>query len=217
MYCVAFMLQGKRDFELMEDDEDFEPTSTARLNDAIRRARLSLRRGGSQGLASELGSRFPFARSQQMGATTKRKRAVWKVVPCALSGPGIMSVPKKGILDRLCKHRMGTLWFTKEDPLQIPTYLTPDELHFMFLCLYPMLSGIPYEFCKATGPGNNVIVPLDIPDTGSRPRRDREFVPFFSPDRVKAAIDRKGRIYVRPLIQIDIGTLVQVPEYLVSC
>ena len=198
------------------DDDDFDDPTSVRLNNAIRRARLTLRRGGPEGLANELGLRFPFARSQQTGTTAKRKRAVWKVVPCALSSPSIMSVPKKGTLDRLCKHRMGTLWFTKEDPLHIPTYLTPDELHYLFLCLYPMLSGIPYEFCKATGPGNNVVVPLDIPDTSSRPRRDREFVPFFSPDRVKAAIGRKGRVYVRPLIQIDLGTLVQVPEYLVS-
>ena len=87
---------------------------------------------------------------------------MWKVVQRVLSGPNIHSLPKRGPLDRLCKCGLGTLWFTKDDPLSIGTYLTPDELHYLFLCLYPILAGIPYEFCKAAGPGNTVIVALDI-------------------------------------------------------
>ena len=99
--------------------------------------------------------------------------------------------------------------------VNVPTYLTPNEFNFLLLCLYPMLDGIPYEFCNATGPGNSVVVPLDIPDASCKPKKDKEFIPYFSPDRVKSAIGRKGRVYVRPLIQIDLGTLVEVPEYLV--
>ena len=123
-------------------------TAAGRLNQAIRRARLSLQRQGSSSsdLASELGRRFPFASPSQgePSRTTKKKRiSAWKVVPCTLSGPNIHTVPKRGNLDRVCKRGLGTLWFTKEDPLSIPTYLTPEELHFLILCLYPTLSRIP--------------------------------------------------------------------------
>ena len=181
----------------IDDDDDFQQvqsTAAGCLNRAIRRARLSLSMDSSpSSVADELGARFPFARSQRPSTSqdsssrsTKRKRGgVWKVVPCAVAGPDVKSVPRKGLLDQLCKRGLGTLWFTKEDSLTIPTYLTPDELHFILMCLYPVLSGIPYEFCKATGGGNQVLVPLDIIDERKKPRRDREFFPYFSPDRVK--------------------------------
>ena len=196
-------------------------TAAGRLNQAIRRARLSLQRQGSSSsdLASELGRRFPFASPSQgePSRTTKKKRiSAWKVVPCTLSGPNIHTVPKRGNLDRLCKRGLGTLWFTKEDPLSIPTYLTPEELHFLILCLYPTLSRIPYEFCKAAGPGNSVILSLDIDDSRMKSHKDREFLPFFAPDRLKDAIGRKGRVYIRPLKRIDLADLAPIPEYLVS-
>lgn len=206
---------------LEDSEDDFLPqrgTAAGRLNRAISRARRSLQ-SESTSLASELGSRFPFARSQPSSTSrqsaSRRKLSTWKVVPCLLSGPSIVSVPKKGVLDTLCKCGLGTLWFTKEDPLSIATYLIPEELHFLFLCLYPILSGISYEMCKAAGPGNSVIVALDIDDPRKKPEADHEFFPFFAPDRLKTAIGRKGRIYIRPLKEIELENITKMPEYLV--
>lgn len=149
---------------LEDSEDDFLPqrgTAAGRLNRAISRAIRSLQ-SESTSLASELGSRFPFARSQPSSTSrqsaSKRKLSTWKVVPCLSSGPSIVSVPKKGVLDTLCKCGLGTLWFTKEDPQEIV---------------------------------------LDIDDPRKKPEAD--YFPFFAPDRLKTAIGRKGRIYIRPL------------------
>ena len=96
------------------------------------------------------------------------------------------------------------LWFDKDCALQLPTCLTPDELHFLIVCLYPLLKELPYEFCKATGPGNTVIISLQIEDYRMKPSASSPFIPYFTPDRLKSYIGRKGKLYIRPLCTIDI-------------
>ncbi len=81
----------------------------------------------------------------------------WKVVPCCLQSPDSTTVPTKGLMDQLVKIGLGIRWFSSDDKLDIDLYLTEGELHFLFICLFPV---IPYEICKATGPGNTVICTL---------------------------------------------------------
>lgn len=196
-------------------------SAASRLSLAINRARKSLARTRSTNTFSEeLGGRFAFAspvsRSSRKSGSKRRNLPPWRVIPCVLPSPDTNKVPVKGTLDALCKAGLGTLWFCKDDQLELPTYLSPDELHFLLLCLYPKLFGTPYEFCKAAGPGNNIIVPLVVEDARMKPSKNREFQPYFTPDRLKEAIGRKGRVYVRPLVAIDIKDCRRLPEHEVS-
>lgn len=212
----------------MDDDEDFEEprqlSRSTRLRAALMQARRSL--SGStnsqqQNVSMELASRFPFASPGAASSpnlpsrrASKRKRLLpWKVLPCCLEGPATTRVPTRSSLDRLCKLGLGVLWFTREDMLSIPTYLTPDELHFLVICLYPLIKSIPYEFCKAAGPGNNVIVPLPVPKNAES--RNSNFVPFGTPDILKSFIGRKGKLYIRPLRSVDVSEPL-LPEHVVS-
>lgn len=214
----------------MDSDSDFEPDSNTlnrnanKLRMALRKARLSLNdRGRACALAQELGQRFASSSSRNTPLpvapsrrTKKKKLLPWKVVTCCLEGPESNKVPTRGTLDRLCKRGLGILWFTKEGPLELPTYLTADELHFLVVCLYPLLQRIPYEFCKAAGPGNNVIVPLNIEDQRMKPSASRPLAPYFTPDMLKACIGRKGKLYIRPLRIIDLSAIPARPEHEVS-
>ena len=71
------------------------------------------------------------------------------------------------------------------------------------LCLFPQLKCIPYEFWKATGPGNCVVVPVSISDSRKKPRRGRPFHSFFSADLLKEMIGRRGKLYIRPVESIQ--------------
>ncbi len=62
-----------------------------------------------------------------------------------------MTIPTKGTMEQLCKIGLGTRWFTSQDELAIETYLSAEEVHFLFLCLYPPLKNILYELWKKTG------------------------------------------------------------------
>lgn len=209
------------------DTEDHEAiqSQSSRLRAALHKARKSLSSGNYQRqMRSELGSRFPFASGSSGSspalpshrATKRRKKLLpWKVLPCCVEGPGCVRVPTRGSLDKLCKVGLGVLWFTRDDMLSIATYLTAEELHFLLLCLYPPLKNIPYEFCKAAGPGNNVIISLPIEDRRLKPSVGRPFVPFCTPDRLKSFIGRKGKLYVRPLVAIDISTIPPLSEHVV--
>ncbi len=70
------VLDNLLNMNLFDDDDDFEPsgsslqsqtpsrgnsTAAGRLNNAVRKAKLSLRRNTSSDVARELGDRFPFA------------------------------------------------------------------------------------------------------------------------------------------------------------
>ena len=87
--------------------------------------------------------------------------------------------------------------------LTIPMCLTADEVHFLIVCLYPQLQSIPYELCKATGPGHCVLVPLAVEDETKKPRRGSPFTPYFSCVKLKELIGRKGKLYIRPLEAIQ--------------
>lgn len=115
----------------------------------------------------------------------------WKVVPCCLPGLSTVKVPTKGPLNDLCKMGLGTLWFSASDKLQIETCMTPEEFHFLLLCLYPMLSEVLYELCKAAGPGHTVIVPLTIEDQSFRPSGSQPFSSYFSPNEVRGRLAAK--------------------------
>ena len=173
----------------MDSDSDFENSSTntssLRLKTALRRARLFMKKRPTS-IADELGNRLSPSVPRHR-TNKKRKLVPWKVVPCCLEGPGSSRVPTRGALDRLCKVGLGVLWFDKDCALQLPTCLTPDELHFLIVCLYPLLKEIPYEFCKATGPGNTVVISLKIEDYRMKPSASSPFIPYFTPDRVTLA------------------------------
>lgn len=178
----------------------------------------------------ELATRFPFASTSaesQSGrpsgspnlpsrrASKRKKLLPWKVLPCCVDGPAVVRVPTRSSLDRLCKLGLGVLWFTREDMLSIQTYLTPEELHFLIICLYPLIRDVPYEFCKAAGPGNNVIIDLPVEDLRMKPAANRKFVPFCTPDLLKRFIGRKGKLYIRPLQNLDVATRSLLPEHVV--
>ena len=208
-----------------DDDADHsQQDSSARLRSALQKARRSLSSAGSRRqMASELYQRFPFANYSVSGgaslpsrrASKRKKLMPWKVLPCCVDGPGCTKVPTRGSLDKLCKAGLGVLWFTREEMLSIPTYLTAEELHFLMICLYPLLRNEPYEFCKAVGPGNNIIIPLPIEDRYSRPSASCRFVPFRTPDQLKRLIGHKGKLYIRPLRHIDITALPVLLEHVV--
>ncbi len=122
------------------------------------------------------------------------------MVPCCLASSSCNRVPTRGPLANLCKKGLGILWFCNEDRLQIPTYYTPEEVHYVVVTLYPLLRNICYEFCKATGPGNNVLVPLSRPNSSRLEAGPSALIhtPVFSADQLKGQVGRKGRLYIRP-------------------
>ena len=168
----------------MDSDSNFEPNlppsrstpSVSRLSSALRQARLSLRnRNARQSFSEELGQRFPYSASTSTSAVSKeliplharkkRKMNPWKVVPCSVEGPAVSRVPTRGSLDRLCKVGLG-----------LPTYLIPAKLHYLIITLYPLIRNIPYEFCKAAGPGNTIIVSLPVEDNRRKPVASGPFI-----------------------------------------
>lgn len=72
----------------------------------------------------------------------------------------------------------------------------------MIVCLYYCLKKVPYEICRAGGPGHQVIVPLHINNPSKTPSHNQPFEPFFSVEKLKELIGRKGRLYIRPLITV---------------
>ena len=90
---------------------------------------------------------------------------------------------------------------------------TAEEFHFALQCLFPLIRGIPYEFCKAMGPGNVVLVPLTMSDERMKPRRNQPFRPFFSVRELKEAIGRKGKLYIRPLQLIAFGKCPRLTDH----
>ena len=83
------------------------------------------------------------------------------------------------------------LWFSKD---QEPPELSSQELHFLIVCLYPSLKGVPYEICRAGGPGHQIIVSLHIADSSKIPHQGEPFIPFFDVEKLKELIGRKGRL-----------------------
>ncbi len=195
-------------------DDDFiaEPARSKRfpssgLSSASDRLNVAVRRGlsvvGNSSRPRELSDRFPFLGRSNSARAPKQRKApgCWKIVPCCLAGPSTHQVPSKIELDYLCRDGLGTLWFTRdEDPLELD-FVNAEELHFLILCLYPMMAGIPYQFCRAAGLGNKVIVPLHVNDTSYSPEMEsvRPFKPYFTVKMLKEAVGRKGRLYIRPL------------------
>lgn len=173
-------------------------SASDRLNSVVQQGLSVVSRDSAR--PRELTDRFPFLQK----AKKKRNRATgWKTVPCCLGGPSTSNVPCRTELDSLCREGVGTLWFTKdEDPLELEL-LQPAELHFLIVCLYPMLKSVPYEFCRAAGLGNKVIVPLKINDDMYLPAAELPFRPYFSVNQLKSAVGRRGRLYIRPLLDID--------------
>ena len=109
-------------------------------------------------------------------------------------------------MDQLCRKGLGTLWFDKDDQLQLPHYYNSDELHFVITSLYPTLVGNKYELCRAGGPAHHLILPLPIDDAERVPSRELPFRPYFTVDLLKERIGRKGRLYIRPLIPIELNS-----------
>ena len=146
-------------------DSDFEDgaearrqeSSSASLRLAINRARRYIRkartdrgRRASSSFSDELSSRFPcHSRSAPRGRSKKRKVQQWKLIPVCLQSPQTLCVPTKGVLDSLCKLGLGSKWFTNDDKVVVNLDTSADEFHFLLLCLFPQLRGIPYEICKA--------------------------------------------------------------------
>ena len=191
-----------------------------RLSLALGQARCYVRQSSASGsshpsFADELGSRF--SSSSAFGSKRKKTKVqVWKVIPVSLQNPRESSVPKRGVLGRLCRMGLGSKWFTADETLEIEAYLSADEVHFLIVCLYPQLKRIPYEFCKAAGPGNSVVVALNISDDRRKPRRGRTFHPFFSANQLKQMVGRKGKLYLRPLEAIPSSTCPFLSEIEVS-
>ena len=156
----------------------------------------------------ELTDRFPFLERSNPKRLRKGRATAWKTVPCCLRGPSASQVPSKTEMGRT---GLGSLWFTRdEDPLELEL-ITASELHFLILCLYPMLRSTPYQFCRAAGLGNKVIVPLLIDDSSFLPASERPFKPYFSVQMLKDAVGRKGRLYIRPLLEVKgISRLTQL-------
>ncbi len=187
-------------------------TAAGRLNSIIREARRTVSSTQESSFMSELGSRFPFASPNQTssigarrGMSKRRKVNPWKVIPCCLASPSCNRVPTRGPLSLLCKKGLGTLWFCNEDRLEVPTYYTAEEVHYVLVTLFPLLRDFPYEFCKATGPGNNVLVPLSRPNSSELEAATSVLThtPVFAADQLKGQIGRKGRLYIRPRQDID--------------
>lgn len=180
------------------------------LRKTLTDARTYIRNSGeaSDSIALELGSKFGGGRSSGAKPSRKKRKTkvhiqTWKVVPVCLQKPDENTVPKMGSLSKLCRIGLGSKWFTVDDRLEIELHLSAEELHLLILCLYPQLKGIPYEFCKAAGPGNTVIVPILIPEERKRPRQGKPFHPYFSSSVLREKVGRKGKLYIRPLKNIQ--------------
>ena len=205
----------------MNSDSDFEAEEagarrreSSSLHSALKRARRYIRRAhtdrprrsNASGLADELSSRFPFysrsGPSTSRGGRKKRKIQQWKFVPVCLQSPLTDRVPTKGVLDSLCKIGLGSKWFSNDDKLAVNVDTSAEEFHFLLTCLFPPIRRVPYEICKATGPGNCLVIPLPITDESMRPQRGKPFHPAFSVDQLKERIGRKGKLYIRPVKQI---------------
>ena len=106
-------------------------------------------------------------------------------------------------MDQLCRKGLGTLWLDKDVQLQLPHYYNSEELHFVFLCLYPQLVGEKYELCRAGGPSHHLILPLPIDDPEIIPSRE---LPFGTYSQLTFWIGRKGRIYIRPVTPIELNS-----------
>ena len=181
-------------------------TGTAPIASATERVYRAVQHGlsllnSTAPLPTELGTRFPFL--NQGGRRQKRRKiSKWKTIPCCLSKPDISRVPTKSAMDDLCRDGMGTLWFSRdEEPLELDL-LSSTELHYLVVSLYPMLKNTSYEFCRAGGPGHQVIVPLSIDDPTRIPSNDQPFLPYFTVEMLKTSIGRKGRVYIRPLKEV---------------
>lgn len=186
-------------------------SASDRVHNAVQRGLSVLnrnRRRSSDTVSGELSDRFPFLSRgtgrQGQGRSKKKVRiSTWKTVPCCFSSPSTVRVPTKAVLDTLCRDGLGTLWFVKDqEPLELE-YLSAMELHFFLTCLYPSIRNAPYELCRAGGPGHQVLVPIPIDDPDKVPHAGRPFVPFFTVEMLKTSIGRKGRLYIRPLQEIQ--------------
>lgn len=130
-----------------------------------------------------------------------------------LDAPHIVRAPTKGVLDGLCRRGLGSKWFTTDDRFTVNVDTTAEEFDFAVQCLFPPIRSIPYEFCKTTGPGNVVLVPLPISDDNMKPKRDKSFKPFFSVSELKEMIGRKGKLYIRPLRLIHFRDSPRLTEH----
>ena len=170
----------------MDSDSDFEESGAnsrggMSLRFAINRARRYIKRarargeGRLSGVAGELAETFPChsrspARAPSRGSK-KRKIQRWRYIPVCLQSPFMSIVPTKGTLDTLCKVGLGSKWLCAEDRLSLGVEVSSEEFYFVVLCLFPPLRNIPYEICKATGPGNSVLIPLPIDNEGLQPKK----------------------------------------------
>ena len=175
----------------MESDSDFEcgsQRSGASLRLAINRARRYIKRarvsneGHLGGFAGELAESFPChsragpSRPANVSRPSKKRRIQkWKFIPVCLQSPLTATVPTKGVLDSLCKLGLGSKWFSGEDKLALGVEVSSEEFHFVMVCLFPLIRDVPYEVCKATGPGNTVLIPLVIEDESLRPHKGLPF------------------------------------------
>ena len=217
----------------MESDSDFECDSRrggASLKLAINRARRYIKKGRVSregrfgGFAGELAEAFPChsragpSRPANVSRPSKkRKIQKWKFIPVCLQSPLTATVPTKGVLDSLCKLGLGSKWFSGEDKLALGIEVSSEEFHFVVVCLFPPLRNIPYEVCKATGPGHSVLIPLAIDDESLHPRKGLPFRPVFSVSRLKEAIGRKGKLYIRPMEEITFDNCRRLSDHEVKC
>lgn len=154
-------------------------------------------------MADELSSHFPFysrlGPSTSRGGCKKRKIEQWKFVPVCLQSPLTDRVPTKGVLGSLCKIGLGSKWFSNDDKLAVNVDTSAEEFHFLLTCLFPPIQRVPYEICKAIGPGNCVVIPLPITDESMRPQRGKPFDPV---DQLKGE-DRAERKTVHSTSEAD--------------
>ena len=85
-------------------------------------------------------------------------------------------------MDQLCRRGLGTLWFDKDDQLQLPHHYNSDELYFVTTSLYSTLVGNKYELCRTGGPSHPLILPLPIDNPDRIPSRELPFRPYFTID-----------------------------------
>lgn len=172
---------------MMDSDSDFEPDDRqcgASIRLAINWARHYIKGARtsreSREFAGELAERLlPCrpgpSRSPNIRRKKPRKVQQFKFIPVCVRSPLTVTVPTKGVLDHLCKLGLGSKWFCNEDKLPVPVDASAEGMHFVLLCLFPPLMDIPYEICKASGPGNSVIVPLPIDNEALHPRKGAPF------------------------------------------
>ena len=193
-------------------------TAARRLNQVVRHGLSVVNSRRNAAVATELATSFPFlSQSSQRnrlsaltGGQARNSRSAatrrWKATPCLLNSPNLTRVPTRDQMDQLCRKGLGTLWFDKDDQLQLPHYYNSEELHFVLLCLYPQLVGKKYELCRVGGPSHHLILPLPIDNPEMIPSRESPFRPYFTVDLLKERIGRKGRLYIRPLTPIELNS-----------